>query len=252
MSAIPLPPASCLLPTAKAAAGWRFVVALILSCATGCGWMAQSDNINGVSLYQQGNYQSAINQFTQAVEADPMDADSYYNLGSTYHHLGKITHSPANLQQAESYYHQCLDRNPDQRDCYRGLAVLLVEEGRGTDAFSLMQQWVQHSPASPEPRIELARLYEEFGDKASATSNLQEVLALQPTNARALAALGKLKEDQGDSAGCWPSINGRSRPIPISRRYRPASLRSKAAASPRRRPTARGWWPCRQPRRCGN
>lgn len=199
--AILLPPAVCLLPTANRAAGWLLVAALAVSTATGCGWMAQSDNINGVSLYQQGNYQSAINQFTQAVESDPMDADSYYNLGATYHHLGKVSHSTAYLQQAESYYHQCLDRNPDQRDCYRGLAVLLVEEGRGTDAFSLMQRWVEHSPASPEPRIELARLYEEFGDKASAGSNLQEALALQPTNARALAALGKLKEQQGDSAG---------------------------------------------------
>ncbi len=201
VNAISLHPACCRLPTARQAAGWLAVALLALSSATGCGWMAQSDNINGVSLYQQGNYQSAINQFTQAVESDPMDADSYYNLGATYHHLGKISHSTAYLQQAESYYHQCLDRNPDQRDCYRGLAVLLVEEGRGTDAFSLMQRWVEHSPASPEPRIELARLYEEFGDKASAGSNLQEALALQPTNARALAALGKLKEQQGDSAG---------------------------------------------------
>ncbi len=164
----------------------------------GCGWMAQSDNINGVALYQQGNYQGAVNQFTQAVESDPNDADAYYNLGATYHQLGKMAHNQAELQQAESYYHQCLDRNPDQRDCYRGLAVLLVEEGRGTDAFSLMQRWTEHSPSSPAPRVELARLYEEYGDKKSAEANLQEALAIAPTDPRALAALGRIKEQEGD------------------------------------------------------
>jgi Flp pilus assembly protein TadD len=162
--------------------------------------MAQSDNINGVALYQQGNYQGAVNQFTQAVDSDPNDADAYYNLGATYHQLGKMAHNQAELQQAESYYHQCLDRNPDQRDCYRGLAVLLVEEGRGTDAFSLMQRWAEHSPSSPAPRVELARLYEEYGDKKSAEANLQEALAIAPTDPRALAALGRMKEQEGDRA----------------------------------------------------
>lgn len=178
--------------------GGLLAVCFAALCGGGCGWMAQSDNINGVSLYQQGNYQGAVNQFTQAVESDPNDADAYYNLGATYHQLGKMAHNQAELQQAESYYHQCLDRNPDQRDCYRGLAVLLVEEGRGTDAFSLMQRWTEHSPSSPAPRVELARLYEEYGDKKSAEANLQEALAIAPTDPRALAALGRIKEQEGD------------------------------------------------------
>lgn len=172
--------------------------ALISAASTGCAWTAHSDNIAGVGFFEQGNYAAATQKFQQAIEADPNDADSYYNLAATYHRQGKLANQPAQLQQAETYYHLCLDRNPDHRDCYRGLAVLLVEENRADDAFTLIQRWGEHSPTSADPKIELARLFQEFGDKTAAQAHLQDALTIAPDNARALAALGKLKEESGD------------------------------------------------------
>ncbi len=180
-------------------AAWSLAACLVVTSGVGCGWMASSQNVTGVGLFEQGSYPAALQEFQMAIQTDPENADSYYNVAATYHRTGKLSHNPSDLQQAETYYHLCLDRNPDHHDCYRGLAVLLVEEGRGTDAFSLLQRWTEHSPSSPEPRIELARLFEEFGDKKSAESHLQEAIALQPNNYRALTALGHIKEQSGDS-----------------------------------------------------
>jgi tetratricopeptide (TPR) repeat protein len=181
-----------------------FGAALIWLCSTGCGWMAHTDNIAGVGFFEQGNYAAATQKFQRAIEADPNDPDSYYNLAATYHRQGKLAQQPAQqqaqYQQAETYYHLCLDRSPDHRDCYRGLAVLLVEQGRATDAFSLLQRWGERSPSSPEPKVELARLFQEFGDKSAAQAHLQDALSIAPDNPRALAALGKLREESGDSA----------------------------------------------------
>ncbi len=176
---------------------WLVATALPTAC-TGCAWTAHSDNVAGVGFFEQGNYAAAVQKFQRAVEADPSDADSYYNLAATYHRQGKLGNQPAQLQQAETYYHLCLDRNPDHRDCYRGLAVLLVEENRADDAFSLIQRWGERSPSSPDPKVELARLFQEFGDKTAAQAHLQDALTIAPDNARALAALGKLKEESGD------------------------------------------------------
>lgn len=162
--------------------------------------MASGQNANGVRLHQQGFYQGAVERFQQAILTDPANADGYYNLAATYHQLGKTQNNESFLQQAESYYHQCLDRNANHRDCYRGLAVLLVEQERSEDAVRLLEGWAQKSPALADPRIELARISEEFGDKDAALKHLQDALALEPSNSRALVALGHVQEELGNQA----------------------------------------------------
>jgi tetratricopeptide (TPR) repeat protein len=174
-----------------------YAVAICSIC--GCSWSAQSANISGVQMFQQGNYQAADSYFRQALQADPMNADGHYNLAANFHRQWKLHQRPADLHQAEMNYQQCLLRNPQHVDCYRGMAVLMVEQGRTQDAFNLLEQWAASAPVSAEPRIELARLYEEFGDKETAKTRLIDAVAVAPQNARALAALGKLREESGDT-----------------------------------------------------
>jgi tetratricopeptide (TPR) repeat protein len=161
---------------------------------------AQGRNAEGVRLFDQGRYQEAIEQFELAVNYDPNKADGYYNLASVYHRLGASTGDRSQLAQAEHYYNQCLDRDEHHRHCYRGLAVLLVEQERSEEAFRLLEGWTDRNPMSPEPKIELARLFEEFGDRETAKAHLLEGLSCDPENARALAALGRIREQMGEHA----------------------------------------------------
>jgi tetratricopeptide (TPR) repeat protein len=175
-----------------------FAAALTSVAISGCDLVSHSQNVTGVGCYEQGNYAGAIEQFQLAIQSDPGDADSYYNLGATYYRIGQQTHNATYTQQAEQYYRLALDMDPNHADCYRGLAVLMVEQNRPTDAFALLQNWTARNPASPDARIELARLYQEFGKPDIAQTHLQEALAIDPANPRALSAMGKLKEDSGD------------------------------------------------------
>ena len=176
------------------------MLTLIALCGSliGCSWSAQSANLSGVRSFQQGQYQAADSYFRQAIQADPHNADGYYNLAANFHRQWKLHGRQTDLAQAETNYQQCVVRNPNHADCYRGWGVLMVEQGRAQDAFNLLEQWAANSPANPEPRIELARLYEEFGDKETAKNRLIDAIALAPQNSRALAALGKLREESGD------------------------------------------------------
>ena len=176
-----------------------FALAAILLGLTGCGGFdAQGRNSEGVRLFQQSRYQEAAKQFQEATYADPNNADAYYNLAATYHRIGKVEHRQTDLDQAETYYNLCLDRNADHTDCYRGLAVLLAEQGRNEEAFRLIEGWVQRQPGSADAKIELARLNDEFGNREAAKEHLIEALAVQPDNPRALTALGKIRDDGGD------------------------------------------------------
>jgi len=191
--------------TCKFSAVWSGGVAALLSVVlsglTGCGSIdAQGQNAEGVRLFQQARYQEATKQFQEATYSDPQNADAYYNLAATYHRIGRQEHRKADLDQAETYYNLCLDRDGNHTDCYRGLAVLLAEQGRNDEAFRLIEGWTQRQPNSADAKIELARLNEEFGNRQVAKEHLIEALAVQPDNPRALTALGKIREDAGEKS----------------------------------------------------
>ena len=120
-------------------------------------------------MYQQAYYEGALQQFQRAARRRSPNPDAYYNLGATHHQLAKLHHRDADYAQAESYYNQCIDKSPNHEECYRGLAVLLVDRGHADQAQQLLTLWAQRSPGLPGPRIELARLNEEQGDKAGTT-----------------------------------------------------------------------------------
>lgn len=176
-------------------------LAVALLACVGCRNMASSAlNVEGVQLYQQGNYQQASDRFQRAIAQDPDSPGGYYNLAAALHKTGTLYNRPDDLRQAEQLYNQCLERAPNHTDCYRGLAVLLSETGRREQAFRLLENWRNAQPQTPDPKIELARLYEEFGQVEQAKARLVEALAGDPHNARALTALGRLRDREGDHA----------------------------------------------------
>ncbi|MGD0899563.1 MAG: tetratricopeptide repeat protein [Thermoguttaceae bacterium] len=165
----------------------------------GCtNFVAQGRNAEGVRMVETGQYQQALGEFQEAVYIDPANADAYYNLAATYHRLGRLRGQPDDLARSETFYNQCLQLEPNHCDGHRGLAVLLAEKGRTDEAVRSLQVWAQQQPWLADPRIELARLYEELGDRATAKERLVEAVRVDPNNARQWAALGKLREETGE------------------------------------------------------
>jgi tetratricopeptide (TPR) repeat protein len=178
---------------------WLGLASLWLSATVGCGSVAsQGLNAEGVRLFDQTRYPEAAEQFQRAIDRDPNNPDGYYNLAAAYHRIGVLNGRAADLTQAERYYYLCLDRDPEHRECYRGLGVLLMAQNRTEEAFRLLQGWADRRPNAPDPKIELARLYEEMGDRDRAKQQLADALLVDAANSRALAALGRLREQDGD------------------------------------------------------
>src|SRR5262245_58758686 len=101
---------------------WTVAAGLLMLVAAGCSTTADFHNTDGVRWYQQGNYQSALQQFQQAVAANPQNADAYYNLAATLHRQASQSNNREWFNQAEAIYNQCLDLNENHVECRRGLA----------------------------------------------------------------------------------------------------------------------------------
>jgi tetratricopeptide (TPR) repeat protein len=182
---------------------WELFAALTISATTmlasGCSTTADTHNMDGARLFQQGNYQTALQRFQQAVAANPQNADAYYNLAATLHRIGSQTRNRDLLTQAETVYNQCLDLNENHVECHRGLAVLLMETERASSAEKLLTNWVTRQPQLADARVELGRLYEESGDIDRAKQTLSQAVMVDQRNARAWAALGSIREKAGET-----------------------------------------------------
>jgi len=185
-------------PTRPSSPRFAALVAITATTLAGCQWASSGQNAQGRQLYEQGQYTAAMQQFQKAISTSPTDPDGYYNLAATEHRLGAQRQDRALLEQAEALYNQCLDHDPNHLECHRGLAVLLVDTGRPDKAFTLMKNWASQNPTLAEPRIELARLYEEYGDPATAKRYLEDAVQQDPNNSRAWLALGKIREGSGE------------------------------------------------------
>ncbi len=185
------------------------VVLAAVSLIAGCNIGSQQNNVAGRQAFQSGNTVQAIGRFQRAISQDPRNADAYYNLAATFYALGRgpggqtAAASQANngagqyLAQAEQLYRQAISLNGNHPEAHRGLAALLIETGRESFAFDLINGWKDRSPQSAEPLIELARLYQEYGDRRHATDLLADAIRVDSGNVRAYTAMGDLREQDG-------------------------------------------------------
>jgi tetratricopeptide (TPR) repeat protein len=177
---------------------------VLLLCAAmfvilpGCQMAADGQNQQGVRLFQQGQFQPALQKFQQAIVTDPQNDDAYYNMAASMHNMGAAKKDKEMLAEAEKLYNQCLDINENHVDCHRGLAVLLKETGRSDKAFALLNNWTQSQPKLADAQVELARLYQESGDLETAKLHLNQAVGMDQNNYRAWAALGHIREETGD------------------------------------------------------
>jgi Tfp pilus assembly protein PilF len=203
----------------------RRIFFLQLVCVLGLffvGCTSHNKNTEGLRYLGQARYNDAKIAFETALKADPNNPDTYYNLASTYHQsakvslqIGQVADAQLQYDQAVRNYQLCLEKAPNHTEAYRGLAVLYIETQNADAAFNLLINWYNTNVTSAEPKIELARLYQEFAQISqiqnrpeiakecldSATKMLQSALAIDPDNYRVFRALGYLKEQSGDIQG---------------------------------------------------
>ena len=196
------------------------IVSLFMLLVSGCA--SQNQTAEGMRYYGQAQYDAAMTSFQSVLKTKPNDPDTLYNIAATYHQSAKVSllsgqtaTAQQQYEQAAQYYQLCLAQNANHADAYRGLASLYMDCQNAENAFQLLLGWYNANPVSAEPKLALARLYQEYVKismiqgrtgvaqqcRGAAEQLLQQVLVTEPMNHCALRALGYLKEESGDIAG---------------------------------------------------
>src|SRR5262249_52858131 len=91
-------------------------------------------NEEGVTLYAQGNYRQALENFDYALTLHSQDPILIFNMAQCYDRLG-------DPKRAEQYYAGCLQLDPKHADARLALIELRYRAGKIAEANRMIQDW---------------------------------------------------------------------------------------------------------------
>ncbi|MGC9399382.1 MAG: tetratricopeptide repeat protein [Anaerolineae bacterium] len=138
----------------------------------------------GALAYQMGDIETAETEFKAALEIEPDDPDTHYQLGATY--LIKAlpaeqqTPDPERLAQARAEFEQALELAPGKAEALVGLGNSYLLENRLEEAIETLAKAVEASPEMPEALFALGRAYALNGQSEEAREVLERFLDTNP------------------------------------------------------------------------
>lgn len=130
----------------------------------------------GLMAYQEGDYQAARTNFTEAIRLDSKNALAHYNLGLIQQVID------ANPSGAEARYREAIALRPDLSRALYNLGVLRAADGDTEEAITFYRRAITADEKLANAYFNLGLLLRQL-DPASeeATTRINQALALNPT-----------------------------------------------------------------------
>ncbi len=159
-------------------------------------------NLTGVLMARgrTGDALEALEVFRTALEVNPKNPQSWYQLATFYLDLGRV-------QEARSSFAEALAANPKMGAAMNGLGAIAFEAGDFAKAESLVRQALELEPRLRTARYNLARIREAKGDAAGAEALYREELLTYTDAGRARFNLAQMRRARGDRAGYLGELN---------------------------------------------
>ncbi|HEY8747619.1 MAG TPA: tetratricopeptide repeat protein [Tepidisphaeraceae bacterium] len=109
-------------------------------------------------------------------------------------------HRAGKLSEANAFYLQALDREPNRVDLLRLLARVAHEQGRSADAAGFLRRAIELVPGDASLLVNLGMVLVALGDLENAIASLRKATDLNPKSPEALSNLGAALRQRGDYA----------------------------------------------------
>ena len=143
----------------------------------------------GLKALDEKRYQAAVENFTNAIAAEPKDFALHFNLALAYSLLGKDEEGIAEYQKA-------LAIKPDLYQAELNLAVLLMRNKRVAEAVPYLTAAAAQKPKEFRPNFYLAESLSQTGQLEKAEQAYQAAIEIDPKSAGAEAGLGRVLANQ--------------------------------------------------------
>ena len=126
--------------------------------------------------------EKAIEQYSKAIEKDPDDLKSRFNLGRLYHET-------ANYEEAKKQYLEIIQRRPNDSETLYLLAVAEQEDGAITEAVNYYTQLLEKYLVEPDTELQ-ARIKRNIHYNLGLAYKIKDEIELSETNFEEALRLG--------------------------------------------------------------
>ena len=147
----------------------------------------------GVSLFKQGQYQAAVDRFTQLIENAPGNADAYKNRGVSYMKLEKFDLAIQDFEKAKSIF-------PELQGLYSNLGVAWYYKKEYEKAIENYDMEIRLAPENAVAFFNRALSLAELNQNDRALADLNRTIQLNPDFYWAISYKADLLAEKGDYA----------------------------------------------------
>jgi tetratricopeptide (TPR) repeat protein len=137
---------------------------------------------------------AAKRDLEKAIEVAPQDMSAYSAMGNFLRGQGKE-------KEAERYYEQALDRDPEAIEPLAGIVGILTSEKQLTKAMARVQAQATKTPSNDSLYVLLGGLQVENKDLAGAEASLHKAISINRHNVDAVTLLSKVEMARGERNG---------------------------------------------------
>ncbi|GHT18032.1 hypothetical protein FACS189429_3540 [Bacteroidia bacterium] len=143
-------------------------------------------------FYEKGDFKSAIENYSKAIEINPNDAEAYYNRGLAKYALG-------DSQAAIDDYSKAIEINPNYADAYCNRGSAKDDLGDYQAAIDDYTKAIEINPNFAEAYCNRGNIKYALGDFQAAIDDYTKVIEINPNYAEAYCNRGNIKANLGDS-----------------------------------------------------
>jgi len=166
----------------------------------------------GMKALDEGRYEAAAQALAKAVEADPKDYTSHFNLALAYSMLGKDSEGVAE-------YRKTLEIHPRLYEAELNAGILLLRQKNPADALPLLTDAVEQKPEEFRPRFYVAEAQLQSGSPEAAEGSYRRAVELDAKSAPAELGLAHALARQDKLADAAPHFRKAAELDPKDREY---------------------------------
>ncbi|HKG20685.1 MAG TPA: tetratricopeptide repeat protein [Blastocatellia bacterium] len=137
----------------------------------------------GLSYYEAGEFEKAIEAYKQALKLRPDSQELYYHLGMAYSSLGRY-------KEAVEAYNNAIRIKPDYAAAYYNLGHAHSNLNQHDKAVKVFRLALQHDPNNVDAYLALGDAYADSGQEDKAVAAFESAIRREPNNPYTFYKLG--------------------------------------------------------------